>query len=603
MISSAVLAVVIASAALPRPEHPRPQFERAAWMNLNGEWTYQFDFGESGRDRGRELYKSKGFDAKITVPFCPESKLSGVGHTDFISAMWYHRKVSVPSGWAGKRIFLRFGAADWECETYVDGVSQGVHYGGTSSFSFDVTKALRDGREHELVVRIADHSRGRYSNGQPKGKQIYEYESNGCYYTRVTGIWQTVWLEAVAEGGLESCRIVPDLDSGSFFFTPRFVSRPEKGARVRATVKADGKSVATAEAPAVPGTAFFAQVRNVRAWSPDDPFLYDIDFEVVGADGRSVDAVKSYAGLRKIETRGNRLYLNDKPLYVRFVLDQGYYPDGVWTAPSDAALKKDIELSLAAGFNGARLHQKVFEERFHYWADRLGYLTWGESSSLGVDLEDRAAARNFLTEWEEIVRRDANHPSIIAWTPLNETGYSWPSDGTEFKRFHRDCYDVTKAIDPTRPVNEASGYIHVKTDLWTVHCYARPATLAAELGGGTNVHVEAWFRYKQAPYGGQPYINDEFGGLKWIPKGRGNYSDRTWGYGDDIKTEEDYYRILGEEVAIMASLTNMCGWCYTQLTDVEQEQNGVYNYDRTPKFDMKRIKDIFSGRATERNGR
>ena len=597
IVSFAVSVILAISTCVPRPEHPRPQFERAAWVNLNGEWTYQFDFGESGRDRGRERYRSKGFGAKITVPFCPESKLSGVGHTDFIPAMWYHRKLTVPADWTGKRIFLRFGAVDWECEAYVDGVSQGVHFGGTSSFAFDVTAALADGCEHDLVVRVTDHTRGKFTSGQPKGKQIWTYESSGCYYTRVTGIWQTVWLEAVAEGGLESCRIVPDLDSGSFFFTPRFVSRPEKDARVRATVKAVGRSVATVEAPAVPGTVFSAQVPNARAWSPEDPFLYDIDFEVVGANGRQIDAVKSYAGLRKIETRGNRLYLNDKPLYVRFVLDQGYYPDGVWTAPSDAALKKDIELALAAGFNGARLHQKVFEERFHYWADRLGYLTWGESSSLGVALADRAAARNFLTEWEEIVRRDANHPSIIAWTPLNETGYFESSDGGEFKRFHRDCYDVTKAIDPTRPVNEASGYIHVKTDLWTVHCYDRPVTLAASLGGGTNVWTEAWFRDKQAPYGGQPYINDEFGGLKWVPKDRRNFSDRTWGYGADIKTEEDFYRILGEEVAIMASLTNMCGWCYTQLTDVEQEQNGIYNYDRTGKFDMKRIRAIFLGKG------
>ena len=593
----AILTMAATVAAIPRPEHPQPQFEREAWLSLNGTWTYQFDFGESGRDRGRELFRTNGFKDKILVPFCPESKLSGVGYTDFIPALWYHRRVAMPMAWAGKRVYLRFGAVDWECEAYIDGQSQGVHFGGTSSFSFDVTAALSDGNEHDLVVRVADHARGKFASGQPKGKQIWEYESSGCYYTRVTGIWQTVWLEAVAEGGLESCRIVPDLDSGSFFFTPRFVSRPEKGAHVRATVKADGKPVATAEAPAVPGVVFAVQVPKARAWSPEDPFLYDIDFEVVGADGRSVDAVKSYAGLRKIETRGNRLYLNDKPLYVRFVLDQGYYPDGVWTAPSDAALKKDIELALEAGFNGARLHQKVFEERFHYWADRLGYLTWGESSSLGIDLEDRAAARNFLTEWEEIVRRDVNHPSIIAWTPLNETGYSWPSDGMEFKRFHRDCYDVTKAIDPTRPVNEASGYIHVKTDLWTAHCYDRPKTLAAALGSGTNVWIEAWFRDKQVPYGGQPYINDEFGGLKWIPKGRRNYSDRTWGYCDDIKTEDDFYRILGEEVAIMASLTNMCGWCYTQLTDVEQEQNGIYNYDRMPKFDMKRISAIFQGKT------
>ena len=590
--ASIVLSVFAATAAVPRPEHPRPQFERAAWANLNGEWTYQFDFGESGRDKGRELQRSRGFGSKILVPFCPESKLSGVGYVDFIPAMWYHRKVSVPAGWAGRRVFLRFGAVDWESEIYVDGVSQGRHFGGCSSFALDVTAALGDGREHDLVVRVADCTR---TGNQPKGKQIGSYASSGCYYTRVTGIWQTVWLEAVAEGGLESCRIVPDLDNATFHFTPRFVSSPGKGARVRAAVKAGGRTVAVGEGAAVPGAAFAVRIPDARAWSPEDPFLYDIDLSVVGADGKAIDAVKSYAGLRKIETRGNRIYLNDKPLYVRFVLDQGYYPDGVWTAPSDAALKRDVELGLEAGFNGARLHQKVFEERFHYWADRLGYLTWGESSSLGVGLETREGARNFLTEWGEIVARDANHPSIIAWTPLNETGY-FSSDGGEFKRLHRDAYDLAKLIDPTRPVNDASGYTHVKTDLWTVHCYHRPDKLGVLDCGGTNVWVDAWLQGKQEPYAGQPYLNDEFGGLKWIPKDRASYSDATWGYGDDIKTEEDFYRILGEEVRIMDSIPGFSGWCYTQLTDVEQEQNGIYNYDRTPKFDMKRIRAIFSGK-------
>jgi len=587
-----LLALSNVKSSLPRPDYPRPQFERAAWVNLNGLWTYTFDFGQSGLHKGRELYKSKGFEKTILVPFCPESELSGVGYKDFIPAMWYHRKLAIPAEWKGERIFLNFGGVDYESEIYIDGVTAGLHYGGSASFSVDLTQYVTPGKTHDLVIRVKDET----IHGQPRGKQCDAYKSCGCSYTRTTGIWQTVWLEAVDPAGLMSCRIVPDLDGRAFVFTPAYLS--ERACKLRIAVKtADGKAAGAVEVKAVNGVAVVVPLAVVKTWSPEDPHLYDIVYETVDADGKVRDTVKAYSGLRKVSVENGRVCLNGKPRYLRFVLDQGFYPDGIWTAPSDAALKRDIELSMAAGFNGARLHQKVFEERFHYWADRLGYLTWGEMSSWGSDPTDIIAARNFIPEWCEVVRRDLNHPSIIAWTPYNET---WNlSDPNQHQRAQNDVYELTKAIDPTRPVNGSSGDFHAKTDLWTIHCYDRAPKLGAIDRPEGEVFCPDWLkkgknldRLPYWRYDGQPYLIDEFGGLGWIPPER-RAADNTWGYGNAIKTEEEFFSILKAEVDQILGVKRICGYCYTQLTDVEQEQNGVYYYDRTPKFDVKKFKDIF----------
>ncbi|MFA7157960.1 MAG: glycoside hydrolase family 2 TIM barrel-domain containing protein [Kiritimatiellia bacterium] len=578
-----------------RPEHPKPQFQREDWINLNGPWTYCFDSGKSGMHAGRELYRSRGFGDTIKVPFCPESKLSGVQHTDFIEAMWYHRKLAVPAKWRGKRILLHFGAVDYEAEVFIDGTSAGTHYGGTVSFYLDVTRLVRPGGSHDLVVRVADELR---TAPQPRGKQCGEFRSRGCFYTRTTGIWQTVWLEAVHPLGLERCQILPDLDRSRFVIVPRYLG-VQRGTYLRARIRDGNREVASAESPAVQGTPLSVSVPDPKPWEPGNPFLYDLVLEVVSPDGQVADSIKSYAGFRKIHIEGNRLFLNNHPLYVRFVLDQGFYPDGIWTAPSDEALRRDIELSMKAGFNGARLHQKVFEERFHYWADRLGYLTWGESASWGCNVNRLEGARNFLSEWREIVMRDRNHPSIIAWTPFNETHDV--SSPAQHHRLHIDAYELTKALDPTRPVNDASGYIHVRTDLWTVHHYERPDKLANVLSPGTEDGVFHRWPEHEAQYEGQPYINDEFGGIKWIPPSSRPYAENTWGYGADLKSEEEFYALLNAEIDIMLRVKNLSGYCYTQLTDVEQEQNGIYNYDRSEKFNMRSIAEIFRKEPGERN--
>ncbi|HRU01131.1 MAG TPA: glycoside hydrolase family 2 TIM barrel-domain containing protein, partial [Victivallales bacterium] len=460
-------------------------------------------------------------------------------------------------------------------------------FGGSSSFSFDITRFVEIEREHSIVLKVSDFCR---SGVQPLGKQSTKFNSYGCLYTRTTGIWQTVWLEALGDTYIKSCQIIPDIDSNKFIFIPLFY-RTNSLMKLKTKIFANEKLITEIESVASDGLPFFCEIRNPQIWSPENPFLYDIEFELW--DGKKLqDKVRSYAGMRKVHLENGRFYLNNKPYYLRFVLDQGFYPDGIWTAPSDSSLKNDILLSMKAGFNGARLHQKVFEERFHYWADKLGYLTWAEFPSWGANLSSMIAARNYISEWAECVLRDRNHPSIIAWTPLNETAEIL--DKAQHNRLHADLYDITKALDPLRPVNDASGYVHVKTDLWTVHNYEQdPEKLKKQLSPENN-NGSVWrnFPEKECDYEEQPYIVDEFGGIKWIHGEK--FSNDSWGYGEGPKTSNEFYSRLEGQVDALLSLPHICGYCYTQLTDVEQEQNGIYNYDRTNKFDMKKIYSIFS---------
>ena len=589
-VSLMLLACALSAFAIPRAEYPRPQFERADWINLNGTWTYTFDFGGSGLAQGYAA--SEGFDGRITVPFCPESELSGVGHKDFIRCMWYQRKADVPAAWAGKKVLIHFGAVDFNCALYVNGQLAGRHWGGTASFEMDITRYAPAGETANLVLLVEDDVR---SGVQPGGKQSARFASWGCRYTRTTGIWQTVWMEAVDPCGLKSVYVKPDLDGSRFVVEPRFFSL-SRGQQLRVTL-GDGsaKPVAVATVAASDAATLILNIpaRKVRTWSPADPFLYDLKYEVLAADGTVLDVVSSYAGLRKIHVEGNRIYLNNKPLFLRFVLDQGFYPDGIWTAPSDEALKADIERSMAVGFNGARLHQKVFEERFHYWADRLGYLTWAESSSWGANSNNELSARNFISEWEEIVVRDRNHPSIITWTPFNE---SWDrAKEVEAARCHdrmvADVYKITHALD-YRPVCDVSGGYHVVTDIWSYHNYEQDAAKLLEeqtlKGDGT---VPTFDVARECPYGGQPYILDEYGGIRWVIE---QYSEKTWGYGKAPEDLEEVYTRLSALTDVLRSLDYISGFCYTQLTDVEQEQNGIYTYDRREKFDAARLKAILS---------
>ena len=580
---------------MPRNEYPRPQFEREEWVCLNGEWEYRFDFSKSGA--ARDWKNAGSFDGRINVPFCPESRLSGVGFTDFIEMMWYRRSLEIPAGWEGRKILLHFGGVDYRCVVYLDGEEVGRHTGGSAAFAVDLSRFVRPGRSHNLVVRVEDDVR---SGLQPLGKQSTWLGSHGCSYTRTTGIWRTVWMEATDPCALKSCRIIPDFDGGSFTFLPEFFAF-RRGLKLTTAVLENGREVASLTSSAAPG-AFTLRLEHPREWNPETPFLYDIVFTLRDGNGAVLDKVRSYAGLRTIHLEDGRCYLNGRPVFLRFVLDQGFYADGIWTAPSDDALKRDIELAMKAGFNGARLHQKVFEDRFHYWADKLGYLTWSESSSWGLVYQHAEARYNFLREWIEIVDRLKDHPSILAWTPLNETAREgWNRARSEprelFHRWVRDLYDVTKQLDPTRPVNDCSGWCHAMTDLWTVHPY-RPGAkefreAIAPADGGVMVTNPDF----EVPYRGQPYIVDEFGGFKYTP-GAAN-DPAGWGYhGIELADGDALCAKIREQVEVMLADDRVVGYCYTQLTDVEQEQNGILLYDRTPKAPLEKFAEIF-GRDPE----
>ena len=586
-----IVAAKVSASNIPRPEYPRPQFERSDWINLNGKWSFDFDFSKSGIERS--LFKTESFEKSIIVPFCPESPLSGINHKDFINAVWYQRKISVPSEWAGKRILLNFGGVDYKSIIYINGKEIFVHYGGSSSFSVDITSYVTAGSTDNLVVYAEDDLRSRLQTSGKQSHRLYSYE---CLYTRVTGIWQTVWLEAVSKGGLKYCRITPDLDNKQFVFEPDFYDL-NGGTSFKVRILDGNKEVFSQQVPASNSAFVCAQLKNIKTWSPESPFLYDIEFSVLNANGLVIDNVKSYAGMRKVEFRGNAFYLNNERYYQRLVLDQGYYPDGQWTAPDDAQLRRDVELGKEAGFNGARLHQKVFEQRYYYWADKLGYLTWGESASWGMDWTNPVAARNMIVEWEECIYRDYNAPSLIAWSPLNE---AWQEDvNSQRKRLTNDLYFITKRMDRTRPVATASGGYHSGfTDIFAEHTYRQdPVQLYKQLYYSAEKGPYIRNVEKSAPYRGEIYMIDEFGGIQWIKEMKApEVSDAKefWGYGVPPKTLEEFYTRLEEQVNVILSLDHIEGFCYTQIVDVELEKNGIYTYDRDKKFDMERIRKIFS---------
>ena len=364
---------------IPRSEYPRPQFVRDDWLCLNGEWQFEIDQGDSGIHRGlleRELSDT------ITVPFCPESKLSGIENHDYYNAVWYRRRVTIPAAWAGRRILLHFQAVDYDSTIWVNGEEVGRHRGGFSPFSCDISDAAGAGDEIVIVLRARDDGQ----KPQPRGKQATDYGPEGAIYVRTTGIWQSVWLEPAPDIALRRPRITPDLANQTFRLEQPITGNAP-GLRLRATLSDDAGEVVSAETSAEfdlsPRLDLPIPDDRLKLWDVGEPHLYDLEIALIDEDGNTIDHASSYAGMRAISIDGVAIKINGKTVFQRLVLDQGYYPDGIMTAPSDAALIEDIELSIAAGFNGARLHQKVFEERFLYHADRLGYIVWGEFGDWG----------------------------------------------------------------------------------------------------------------------------------------------------------------------------------------------------------------------------
>ena len=567
---------------IPRCEHPKPQMQRNAWMNLNGEWDFAFDFGRSGIDR--KFYEKRTLDNKITVPFCPESELSGIGQKDFIPAVWYLRTFPLTDAQRNGRILLHFGAVDYECHVWVNGKKAGIHKGGYASFTFDITDLSTAG-ENYLTVYAADDTR----NGkQCKGKQSTLFHSFGCDYTRTTGIWQTVWLEFVPVNYIEKVQYYPNIAKGTLSIKAR-----TKGSGVlRAEAYYENKACGSGETEITSGNGFLEiTLSELHLWETGNGRLYDLKLSF------REDHVNSYFGMREINIDGEKVLINGKPVFQRLVLDQGFYPDGIYTAPSDEALVKDIRLSLDAGFNGARLHQKVFEERFLYHCDRLGYLVWGEQGNWGLDHSLPDGLKHFLPEWMEVLERDFNHPAIIGWCPFNET---WDYNGRQQDDdLLRITYLMTKQYDTTRPCIDTSGNFHVLTDIYDLHDYEQnPETFAShykDFAGGGNLRDT--HPHRQTPVCGIPVFISEYGGIKWDISQNGQKDEKRWGYGDSPQSIEEYLDRYKRLTDTLLDNPRMFGFCYTQVYDVEQEVNGIYTYERAAKFDMEIIRNINSRKA------
>jgi beta-galactosidase/beta-glucuronidase len=579
---------------------------REDWVCLNGPWQFEIDQGDSGFERG---LVSRPFEDEILVPFCPESELSGIGNQDFLNAVWYRRTVDVPGAWENKSLLLHFQAVDYDATIWVDDKEVARHRGGFTPFCVEIESPSSG--SFELVVRARDP----HDKPMPRGKQTPFFHGIAAVYGRTTGIWQSVWMEPVCRTRLERPRITPDVTGGRFFIE-QSLRRGHPGLVLSAKVTSDGKNVGHAEITTgydfSPTLVLDLAEEDCRLWSPQDPHLYDI--EIVLKDGKEVlDRVLSYGGLRSVSLHNKAVLINGEPVFQRLVLDQGYYPDGIMTAPSDAAMIQDIKLSLAAGFNGARLHQKVFEERFLTHADRLGYLVWGEFADWGcsgygpIGGEHQMPGPDYITQWLEAVERDYSHPSIIGWCPLNETFQGISDQITQLDDVTRGMFLATKAIDATRPVLDTSGYSHrvVESDIYDSHDYTQDVADFGKHHAGTkkdapfiNQRPARGARPRSefsVPYDGQPFFVSEFGGIWWNPDvGEG---EDSWGYGDRPKNIEEFYERFEGLCKVLLEDSSMFGYCYTQLTDVFQEQNGLYRFDRTSKFDTGRLHKIQTMRA------
>ncbi len=565
---------------VPRSEYPRPQFRRKGWLCLNGEWQFEIDHGDSGKYRG--LIEKDPLDGKIIVPFCPESKLSGVKYKDFMHAVWYRRSFVLPAEAEGKRVFMNFGAVDYEAEVWINGTYCGSHRGGYVSFQLEITKAVRAGENTVVVCAHDDQLHGR----QPYGKQSGSYHSQGCSYTRTTGIWQSVWLEWTNEQRIKSVRLTPDGINAALLVEAE-LEGDVTGCTFKAVASFEGEYETEAEVDADGKQArLLLMIEEAKLWNVGEPNLYDLKL-TLNRDGKALDTVDSYFGLRTLSFEGNRFLINGRSVFQRLILDQGFYPDGVYTAPTDEELKNDILRSMALGFNGARLHQKVFEQRFLYWADKLGYIVWDEMASWGIDPKTPTTPEIFLREWLEELHRDYNSPAIVGWCPWNET---WGESLYGAKEATmRLSYLVTKAFDKTRPCIDASGGIHAATDVYDTHDYEQDVGIYKErYAPGKPLYDRL---EKSQHYDGQPMMISEYGGIGWNPDGEG------WGYGTGPKTEEEFIARYKGLTDALLDKPELMGFCYTQLTDVEQERNGLYYYDRKPKFDPAILHTITSRKA------
>jgi beta-galactosidase/beta-glucuronidase len=588
-----------AAPEIPRPEYPRPQFVREEWSNLNGVWEFAFDADDEGREAG--WHDGRELSARIVVPFPYQSELSGIGDKSIHRVVWYARTFEVTEAWAGRDLLLHFGAVDYRTAVWVNGQEVGHNEGGHVPFQFDIAPYVHVGA-NRLTLRVVDEQDAR----QPRGKQSTSGLPHDIDYYCTTGIWQTVWLEPAPPLRIEEIKITPHAQRNVVEVTV-YLHAPSGAWRLVAEASEGGKTVARAEDLTAVATGWLSlSIPYAKLWSPESPHLYDLDIRLYDGDVL-LDEVRSYAGLRHIEMRGGRVRLNGQPVYLKMVLDQGYWPESYLAAPSDEALQADIGWTKAFGFNGVRKHQKIEDPRWLYWCDRLGLLVWEEMPNArewSPQAEERLSA-----EWRRAVRRDYSHPSIVAWVPVNESmgfpglGQSHPGQYAFIERM----VAATRRLDPTRPVIDNDGWEHTDiTDICAIHDYTPTAEGLRRRyrtrSEGGDLPPKVWVGEKPlfargSKYRGQPIVLSEVGGFLMIPPDvPAEQRDMLYQFYASVDSENELlakYRDLMEGIA---SLNFLAGFCYTQLTDIEQEINGLMTYDRKPKAAPEEFKKIFEQR-------
>ena len=568
---------------IPRNEHPNPNFKRNDYIILNGEWDFEFDFGDSGKERNLFAVDAE-LSKKINVPFCPESELSGIGYKDFMAAVWYKRTVEITEEQLKGKAFIVFGAVDFHASVYVNGEFAGEHFGGYTSFRIDATKFLKAG-VNVITVCAQDDTR---SPLQARGKQSELVYSHDCDYTRTTGIWQTVYMEFCPENYIKSVKYYPNITDGTLTIHAELVGN----GTFSAAAFWDGKEVGSASTDTLGQTATLTlNLSEKHLWEVGKGGLYSLNLSFGG------DEISSYFGLREVKLTDKAININGEPVFQRLVLDQGFYPDGIYTAPSAEALKNDILLSMEVGFNGARLHQKIFEPLFLHYCDELGYIVWGEHGNWGADHTNFESLRYFLLEIEEEIERDFNHPALIGWCPYNET---WDVNGRkQDDDVIRIVYRTVKNLDKTRPCIDTSGNFHVETDIFDVHDYDQDCELfKGHYEDLTNKNILFDHQGHRQTWKGEPVFMSEYGGIRVeLKEFEENDREKAWGYGNAATSLEEFYARYDGLTTALIDCPKMIGFCYTQLTDVEQELNGIFRYDRTKKFDSEILYKINTKKA------
>ncbi len=585
---------------IPRPEHPRPDFMRDTFHNLNGAWEFAFDDGNIGLKEGwyKPDYK---FDKIITVPFCYQSAASGIGPTDEIHPiMWYRRKFTVPEEMQDKSILMNFGAVDYEAMVYVNGMAVGGHKGGYTPFQLDVTPFLKEG-ENDLCVRVVDMP----DPIQPRGKQYWKQGLYSCLYTASSGIWQTVYMEAASDLRIDYIHVTPDIDKGLASVEILLNRVPKREVTLDLEVKLEEKKIRKVTTTTINRNVTIVIDMDTRdtfipvaLWSPGNPSLYDLRVKLLDEELK-LDQVDTYFGMRKVEVRDGVVYLNNDRIYQKLILDQGYWPDTMITPPSDEAIREDLEWTKKFGFNGARKHQKIEDPRYYYWADKMGVLVWGELPSAFAFTDE--TVENLTVTMQEFIRRDFNHPCIITWVPLNE---SWGVPQIVSNKRQQNTasmlYYLTKSADGTRICSGNDGWEQMHTDICGLHDYNSTKEVLKEhfadrdfieknTCDGRRAYADGYM-----PTGKEAFMVTEYGGIAFANIGlQGELGGmETWGYHGKESDEESFFARYEACTEAITEIPFCQGYCYTQLTDIMQEINGLLTPDRKPKVDVERVRQI-----------